>query len=97
MKLMGYRRSNGTVGVRNHVLILSSIVCANHVADHISRQVAGTVSVTHQHGCAHVGSDFEQTFRTLVGFAAHPNVYGTVVVGLAVSYTHLTLPTKRIV
>ena len=82
MKLMGYRRSNGTVGVRNHVLILSSIVCANHVADHISRQVAGTVSVTHQHGCGQVGSDFEQTFRTLVGFAAHPNVYGTVVVGL---------------
>lgn len=82
MKLMGYRRSNGKVGVRNHVLILSSIVCANHVADHISRQVAGTVSVTHQHGCAQVGSDFEQTFRTLVGFAAHPNVYGTVVVGL---------------
>lgn len=82
MKLMGYRRSNGTVGVRNHVLILSSIVCANHVADHISRQVAGTVSVTHQHGCAHVGSDLEQVFRTIVGFAAHPNVYGTVVVGL---------------
>jgi len=82
VKLMGYRRSNGKVGVRNHVLILSSIVCANHVADHIFRQVAGTVSVTHQHGCAQVGSDFEQTFRTLVGFAAHPNVYGTVVVGL---------------
>lgn len=82
MKLMGYRRPNGTVGVRNHVLVLSTIVCANHVADQIANQVVGAVSVTHQHGCAHIGADHEQVFRTLVGFAAHPNVYGTVVVGL---------------
>lgn len=82
MKLMGYKRANGTVGVRNHVLILSTIVCANHVAQGIEKQVLGSVSVTHQHGCAHVGADYEQVFRTLVGFAAHPNVYGTVVVGL---------------
>lgn len=82
MKLMGYKRANGTVGVRNHVLILSTIVCANHVAAGIEKQVPGSVSVTHQHGCAHVGADYEQVFRTLVGFAAHPNVYGTVVVGL---------------
>ncbi len=82
MKLMGYKRANGTVGVRNHVLILSTIVCANHVAAGIEKQVPGSVSVTHQHGCAHVGADYEQVLRTLVGFAAHPNVYGTVVVGL---------------
>lgn len=82
MKLTGYKRANGTVGIRNHVLILSTIVCANHVAAGIEKQVPGAVSVTHQHGCAQIGADYEQTFRTLVGFAAHPNVYGTVVVGL---------------
>ncbi len=67
MKLTGYRRHNGAVGVRNHILILSAVACANHVADLISRHVAGSVSVTHQHGCAQIGVDYDQTFRTLVG------------------------------
>ncbi|MHB1654275.1 MAG: UxaA family hydrolase [Desulfitobacteriaceae bacterium] len=82
MRLTGYKRANGGVGIRNHVLILSTIVCANHVAAGIEKQVPGAVSVTHQHGCAQIGADYEQTFRTLVGFAAHSNVFATVVVGL---------------
>ncbi|MHB8908007.1 MAG: UxaA family hydrolase [Syntrophales bacterium] len=82
MKIMAYRRSNGTVGVRNHVLILPSVVCGNRVSRGIAQSVTGTTWVEHQHGCNQLGVDAEQTRRVLVGHGAHPNVYGVVVVGL---------------
>jgi altronate dehydratase large subunit len=82
MEIMGYRRSNGTVGIRNHVLILPAVVCANRVARGIAQQVAGTTWVEHQHGCNQLGVDADLTRRVLVSHGAHPNVFGVVVVGL---------------
>ncbi|MFE5323208.1 UxaA family hydrolase [Paenibacillus sp. NPDC056579] len=81
-KFWGYRRKDGRVGVRNHVLILPTIVCATQSAVRITELVQGTVSFIHQHGCAQVGIDYEQTFRTYVGIGSNPNVYGVVVLGL---------------
>jgi len=78
----GYRRPDGRVGVRNHVLILPTIVCATQTAQRITELVQGTVTMIHQHGCAQVGADYEQTFRTYVGLGTNPNVYGVVVLGL---------------
>jgi altronate dehydratase large subunit len=82
MEFMGYRREDGTVGVRNHVLILPSVVCANRVARGIAQMVQGTTWVEHQHGCTQLGADAELSKRVLVGHGIHPNVYGVVVVGL---------------
>ncbi|MEH7117043.1 UxaA family hydrolase [Neobacillus vireti] len=79
---MGYRRADGSVGIRNHVLILPTITCAAQAAKQITELVHGTVSFIHQHGCAQVGEDYEQTFRTYYGMGANPNVYGVVVLGL---------------
>lgn len=79
---LGYRRHDGKVGVRNHVLILPTITCATQAAKQITELVHGTVSFIHQHGCAQVGVDYEQTFRTYVGLGLNPNVYGVVVLGL---------------
>ncbi|MFY4776524.1 UxaA family hydrolase [Metabacillus sp. RGM 3146] len=81
-KFWGYRRPDGKVGVRNHVLILPTITCATQAAKQITELVSGTVSFIHQHGCAQVGVDYEQTFRTYVGMGANPNVFGVVVLGL---------------
>ncbi|WP_240375934.1 UxaA family hydrolase [Bacillus piscicola] len=81
-KFWGYRRADGKVGVRNHVLILPTITCATQAARQITELVHGTVSFIHQHGCTQVGVDYEQTFRTFVGIGANPNVYGVVVLGL---------------
>jgi altronate dehydratase large subunit len=78
----GYRRANGTVGVRNHVLVLPSVMCANHVVDRIGRALPELITVGHPTGCAQVGADFEQTKRTMAGFAANPNVAAVLVVGL---------------
>lgn len=82
LKFWGYRRKDGRVGIRNHVLILPTITCATQAAKQITELVHGTVSFIHQHGCAQVGVDFDQTFRTYVGMGANPNVYGVVVLGL---------------
>jgi altronate dehydratase large subunit len=79
---MGYKRANGTVGVRNHVLVLPSVMCANHVVELIGRKVPDVITITHPTGCSQVGADFEQTKRTMAGFASNPNVAAVLVVGL---------------
>ncbi len=82
MNFSGYRRPDGTAGLRNHVLVIPSVVCANRVARGISQQVDGTIWVEHQHGCCQLGADAELTTRILVAHGTHPNVYGVIVVGL---------------
>ncbi len=96
MELLGYRRPDGKVGIRNHVLLLSVVVCANEVTDRIYRAVAGTVPVTHPHGCCQLGVDFEQSKRTLLGFAANPNVAGVLVVGLGCEKMEAPMLAKEI-
>ncbi len=82
MKFMGYRRINGSIGVRNHVLIFPTVTCAASVAQMISREVPGTVSVTHQHGCGHLGKEKDHMIRVMSGFCGNPNVAGVLLVGL---------------
>ena len=82
MNFMGFRRPDGTVGIRNHVLVIPTVVCANQVARGISQAVKGSVWVEHQHGCSQLAPDAAQTARVFVGHGTNPNVYGVVVVGL---------------
>ncbi len=77
---LGFARVHDRWGVRNHVLVLPSVVCATVVAEKAAREHG--VAIVHQHGCAHVGDDVEQTERTFIGIATNPNVGATVVVGL---------------
>ena len=78
----GYRRPDGKSGTRNHVAIISTVSCANVVAQQIERAVPGVVAVTHEHGCSQVGADLQQTVDTLVGVGRNPNVFATLVVSL---------------
>ncbi len=82
MKFMGYRRISGRVGIRNHVLIFPTVTCAASVAQMISQKVPGTVSVTHQHGCGHLGEEKNHMIRVMSGFCGNPNVAGVILVGL---------------
>lgn len=79
---MGYGRLNGSVGVRNHILIIPSVTCSSHVVREISQKVPGTISIENQYGCGQIGEDFQQTFRTFVGLGTNPNVGGVLIVGL---------------
>jgi altronate dehydratase large subunit len=81
MTFQGYRRPNGKAGVRNHVLVIPSVVCSQGAAEAITRNLKGTVYLANVFGCAQVGADREQTKRTLVGFGTNPNVFAVLVVG----------------
>jgi altronate dehydratase large subunit len=81
MEFMGYRRTNGKVGVRNHVLVIPSVVCSQGAAEAITRNVKGSVYLPNVFGCAQVGDDREQTKRSLAGFGTNPNIYAVLVVG----------------
>lgn len=78
----GYPRPDGRVGVRNHILALATVVCANEVVKAAERRLPELVAITHQHGCAQGGEDLQQTRRTLLHTATHPNVYGAIIVSL---------------
>jgi altronate dehydratase large subunit len=82
MKFRGFRRDSGAVGVRNHVLIFPTTICASTVAQMISQQVDGTVSVVHRHGCGHIGGEKDLMVRAMAGFCGNPNVGGVLLVGL---------------
>jgi altronate dehydratase large subunit len=82
MKFQGFARGNGTFGVRNHLLIFPTVVCANTVAEKISQAIPGSVYVNHPHGCGHLGADKEHMIHTMSGFCANPNVGGVLLVGL---------------
>ena len=78
----GYRRSDGQIGVRNHVAIISASDNANFVASRIHSLVLGTVAITPGFGRGEIGEDLAQHIRTLSGLGLSPNVYGVVVVSL---------------
>ena len=78
----GYRRRDGRVGVRNHVLVLSTVQCANGAVRRIGQLVPGVVALTHVYGCSQLGDDLAQTTRILEGFASHPNVAAVLLIGL---------------
>ena len=74
MEFNGFRRSNGIVGTRNYVGILSMVVCANEVADAISRQVQGTAPFMHQQGCCQTPIDIKRVKENLIGLGRNPNL-----------------------
>lgn len=96
MELYGYRRPDGRAGIRNYVLILPASCCASDTAAKITGEVRGTVSFHNQVGCSQVPSDMKYTMDMLAGFAANPNVYGTIVVALGCENCQCDLVTAEI-
>ena len=96
MTFYGYRRLDGRVGVRNRVLILPASVCASDTARIIAQQVEGAISFNNQQGCSQVGPDQQFTMDVMAGYAANPNIYGTVVVSLGCENCQMDLVTAAI-
>lgn len=96
MKFYGYKRPDGRVGIRNKVLILPASVCASDTTRIISQQVVGSVTFNNQNGCSQVGADQQLTMDVMAGYAANPNVYGTVVVSLGCENCQMDLVVKAI-
>lgn len=80
--LLGYRRKDGRFGLRNKVIIIPSVHCANKCVENIALANPQSVYVNHQHGCSQLDYDAEQTKKVLIGHGTNPNVYGILIVGL---------------
>ena len=84
--ILAYDRGDGRYGIRNHVLVLSTVTCANHVVNRIA-SATGTIPITHTNGCLQIGEDLELTNRTISGCARNPNVGAVLLVGLGCEQT----------
>lgn len=92
MKFMGFQREDGSVGIRNHVLILPTCACASESCRITAGRVKGAVNVIINTGCSDVQGNTELTQRIVNGFALNPNVYGVVIIGLGCE----TVPHKQL-
>ncbi len=84
---LGYRRENGRVGVRNHVIILPVDDLANAACEAVANNINGTMALPHPYGRLQFGEDLELHFRTLIGTGANPNVAAVVVIGIENGWT----------
>ena len=86
-KVMGYRRENGRVGVRNHVLILPLDDISNAACEAVANNIKGTIAIPHAYGRLQFGEDLELHFKTIIGTGANPNVAACVVIGIEPGWT----------
>jgi len=83
----GYRRDNGRVGVRNHVIILPVDDLSNAAALAVENNIKGTMALPHPYGRLQFGADLDLHFRTLIGAGSNPNVAAVVVIGIEEGWT----------
>jgi len=100
----GYHRADGGVGTRNYIGILTSVNCSGSVAKFIAEaaeksglldafpNVDGIVPITHGTGCGMSGENegYDALFRTLSGYACHPNFGGILLIGLGCEVMQLS-------
>jgi len=83
----GYRRQNGRVGIRNHVVILPLDDLSNAACEKVAHNVKGTIAIPHHYGRLQFGEDLALHFRTLIGAGSNPNVAAVVVIGIEPGWT----------
>jgi (2R)-sulfolactate sulfo-lyase subunit beta len=84
---LGYRRENGRVGVRNHVIILPLDDLSNAAAEAVAHNIKGAMAIPHPYGRLQFGADLDLHFRTLIGTGSNPNVAAVVVIGIEDGWT----------
>jgi (2R)-sulfolactate sulfo-lyase subunit beta len=84
----GFRRENGRVGIRNHVVILPLDDLSNAACEAVANNIKGTMALPHPYGRLQFGEDLELHFRTLIGTGSNPNVAACVVIGIEPGWTN---------
>ncbi|XGA80220.1 UxaA family hydrolase [Halomonas sp. CH40] len=87
-KFLGYRRKNGRVGVRNHVIVLPVDDISNAAAEAVANNIKGTMALPHAYGRLQFGPDLDLHFRTLIGIGSNPNVAAVIVIGIEPGWTN---------
>jgi (2R)-sulfolactate sulfo-lyase subunit beta len=86
-ELLGYRRENGRVGIRNHVAILPVDDISNAACEAVGKVIQGTLPLPHAYGRLQFGEDLELHFRTMIGIGSNPNVAAVIVIGIEENWT----------
>jgi len=86
-QFLGYRRENGRVGIRNHVIVLPLDDLSNAAAEAVANNIKGALALPHAYGRLQFGEDLELHFRTLIGTGANPNVAAAVIIGIEPGWT----------
>jgi (2R)-sulfolactate sulfo-lyase subunit beta len=86
-RIMGYRRQNGRVGIRNHVVILPVDDISNAACEAVAKVIQGVLPLPHAYGRLQFGEDLELFFRTMIGTGANPNVAAVIVIGIEPGWT----------
>src|ERR687898_1713586 len=83
----GWRRENGRVGVRNHVVILPLDDLSNAACEAVANNIKGTLALPHAYGRLQFGEDLDLFFRTMIGTGSNPNVAAVIVIGIEPGWT----------
>lgn len=98
-KFMGYRRSDGRVGIRNEIWIINTVGCVNKTSEMLAREANrlygdkcdGIYNFVHPFGCSQLGDDQKTTQLILKGLVEHPNAAGVLVLGLGCENNNIPL------
>ena len=83
----GFRRENGRVGIRNHVVILPLDDLSNAACEKVANNGKGTIALPHHYGRVQFGADLDLLFRTLIGTGRNPNVAAVIIIGIEPVWT----------
>lgn len=86
--LTGFRRENGRIGIRNHVLVIAVDDISNAAVLGVERLVRGTLAIAHPYGRLQFGADLDLTFNTLIGYGKNPNVAAAIVIGIEPNWSN---------
>jgi altronate hydrolase len=89
----GFKRADGSVGIRNELWIIPTVGCVNITAEKLAQigrgKYAETYAFTHPYGCSQLGGDQERTQKQLANLVTHPNAGGVLVIGLGCENNHI--------
>ncbi len=83
---MGFERTDGSAGIRNHVVVMPSVACANGVVAAIAKEVPEVIPLYHGNGCGRGGTDIGLHTRTLQNLCQNPNIAAILIIGLGCEF-----------
>jgi len=82
LEIFGYRRKDGSFGIRNNILVIPTVNCGFRVTEMIKEKARFVTNINNQAGCTQIGANKELTFQVLANISKHPNVYGVIIIGI---------------
>lgn len=96
---MGYKRTDGSVGIRNEIWIINTVGCVNRTSEILAGEAnklygndcGGIFNFVHPFGCSQLGDDQKTTQSVLKGLVNHPNAAGVLVLGLGCENNNISV------